>query len=70
MVTRGVAREAQTRHSRRMGKTAKRQNKRAAAMLGAKGGTSAKKTSAASVSAAALGDALGMQTDDAAGVNI
>ena len=39
-------------------------------MLGAKGGTSAKKTSAASVSAAALGDALGMQTDDAAGVNI
>ena len=53
-----------------MGKTAKRQNKRAAAMLGAKGGTSAKKKSHAPVSAAALGDAMGMQTDDAAGVNI
>ena len=39
-------------------------------MLGAKGGTSAKKKSHAPVSAAALGDAMGMQTDDAAGVNI
>ena len=36
-----------------MGKTAKRQNKRAAAMLGAKGGTGAKKKSHAPVSAAA-----------------
>ena len=53
-----------------MGKTAKRQNKRAAAMLGAKGGTGAKKKSHAPVSAAAFGDAMGMQTDDAAGVNI
>ena len=39
-------------------------------MLGAKGGTSAKKKSAASVSAAAVGVATGMQTDDATGVNI
>jgi hypothetical protein len=56
-----------------MGKTAKRQNKRAAALLGAKGGSTGKKkttTQVLAASAAATTGTMGMQTDDAKGIDI